>query len=188
MKHKFLRVNLDNISVYQFNFIVLLKEFNTDKVLPICIGPAEAHSIAAALHNKPFRRPLSHDLIKNMLEEMDCSVKRVLITDLVDGTFYARIFIEQPDGTSLELDSRPSDALAVGIRYKAELLVREDIFENNAVDLNDEDEAVFTPEKHEEDVDPITRLQLQLDDAVKEERYEDAARIRDKIQDVLGGQ
>ncbi len=185
MKKEFLKVKLDNISVYQLNFIVLLKADHTDLVLPICIGPAEAHSIAASLHKKPFRRPLSHDLMKNALEELGCSVSRVLIVDLSDGTFYARVLILRPDGEEIELDSRPSDALAVGIRFGAEIFVRKDIFEENAVDLNDEDEDA-RPTEHEEEMDPVSRLQMQLDEAVREERYEDAAKVRDKLKDLLG--
>jgi bifunctional DNase/RNase len=183
---EYLKVKLDNISVYQLNFIVLLKADHTDLVLPICIGPAEAHSIAASLHKKPFRRPLSHDLMKSALEKLECEVYRVMIVDLDDGTFYARVLARCADGKEIELDSRPSDALAVGIRFNAEIYVRRDIFDENAVDLNEEDEDAHHTEHEHEEIDPVSRLQMQLDEAVREERYEEAATIRDKIKEHLG--
>ncbi len=194
MKARFAKVHIENISIYNYNFIILLRADGSEKVLPICIGPAEAHSIAAAFNNKPFRRPLSHDLMKNVLEKLDCTVDRILVTDLKEGTFYARIFLKTDDGSEWEVDSRPSDAIALAIRYKAGIFVRQDILDENSVEMSESEggpvgvtEGVERDESDEvEDTDPVSKLKKKLEDAVREERYEEAAKLRDEIQNMMG--
>ena len=95
--------------------IVLLKESEGERYLPIWIGTSEATAIAFALQGVPTARPMTHDLMKNILEELAVSVERILITELRDGTFYAVIEMAR-NGTSFEISSRPSDAIALAVR------------------------------------------------------------------------
>ena len=87
MDSDFVKVSIENISLFNYNFMVLLKPEDDDKVLPICIGHAEAHSIAAAYNNHKFPRPLTHDLMKNVLSELDCTLSKIQVTEIKDGTF-----------------------------------------------------------------------------------------------------
>ena len=196
MKHRFVKVQIENISIFNYNFIILLRRDGDDRVLPICIGPAEAHSIAIAYNNKPYRRPLTHDLMKSVLDEIDCTVDRVHVTDLKDGTFYARVYLTTWDGRTLDIDSRPSDAMALALRYEAPIFVREDVLTENSVDIKESDQQLEqhmpitdegdAPTERETPRDPVSRLKQQLEDAVSDERYEDAARLRDELQRLQG--
>lgn len=188
MKKKFIRVKIDNISIFNYNFIVLLKREGDERVLPICIGAAEAHSIAAAYNRKSFPRPLTHDLMRNVLDELDCRLDRIHVTELKDGTFYARIYLTTGDGRTLDIDSRPSDAMALALRYEAPIFVREDVIEENAVEIAESGAQAVEEKEEDEDesADPLTKLKKQLDKAVREERYEDAARLRDELQRLQG--
>src|SRR4030067_1609669 len=96
-------------------YILLLKEINGDDTLPIWIGRPEADSIALALGQISTPRPLTHDLIKNLLHGLKSKATRVVVTERVDNTYYAVIYINK-DGTEIPIDSRPSDAIAVAIR------------------------------------------------------------------------
>ena len=97
------------------NFLVLLMDEDERKVLPISIGPVEAQSIALALQGTAPPRPLTHDLLKTILESLRGNLQKIVITDIIDGTFYAEIYLEQ-DGETMVLDSRPSDAIALALR------------------------------------------------------------------------
>ncbi|MGI6328875.1 MAG: bifunctional nuclease family protein [Dethiobacteria bacterium] len=97
------------------NFLVLLMDEEERKVLPISIGPVEAQSIALALQGKTPPRPLTHDLLKIILENLRGNLQKIVITDIIDSTFYAEIYLEQ-DGEAMVLDSRPSDAIALALR------------------------------------------------------------------------
>ena len=102
------------------NFLVLLMDEEERKVLPISIGPVEAQSIALALQGKIPPRPLTHDLLKIILEKLRGNLQKIVITDIIDGTFYAEIYLEQ-DGETMVLDSRPSDAIALALRCGASI-------------------------------------------------------------------
>jgi hypothetical protein len=102
--------------------VVVLRDVEAPKWLPIWIGPAEAHSIAMHMEDKLPQRPLSHDLLRNILSQLSVRVIRVTIHDLQDNTFYAFITIEDTDGRH-EIDSRPSDAIALAVRTDAPIFV-----------------------------------------------------------------
>lgn len=173
----FVEVEIDNISLFNMNFIILLRRAGEENVLPICIGAAEAHSIAAAYHKQEFPRPLTHDLMKNILGALDCELVKIYVTDLKDGTFYAKVFI-RANGEEQEIDSRPSDAIALALRYAAPIFVHEEILRDNAVNF-DQAREKSTDVKQ---TDPIDVLKSRLGAAVKEEKYERAAKLRDEIQ------
>ena len=102
--------------------IVILRDEDGQRTLPIWVGPVEANAIALQIENVAPPRPMTHDLLKNLLEDLGGRLTRVVISDLKDSTFYAYLEIEVR-GESLLLDSRPSDALALSIRTKAPVLV-----------------------------------------------------------------
>jgi len=144
----FTELRLDSISVTNAGFIVFLKGEDGNRVLPIFIGANEAQAIALALGDDPPARPLTHDLLKNMLDALDAVVTRVDIIDLREGTFYARIRVSRGDLEDHEFDARPSDAIALAVRYDAPIFVTRAVFDdasiavvvkNAAEDPDDED-------------------------------------------------
>ncbi len=108
--------------------VVLLREREGTRVLPIWIGPSEANSIAMELAGKKFQRPLTHDLLKTVIEGLHGKVTKVLITELKESTFYARVLILQ-DNDVLGIDARPSDSIALALRAGSPIFVSESLFQ-----------------------------------------------------------
>jgi bifunctional DNase/RNase len=124
--------------------IILLKSEDDDQVVPIWIGLLEATSIAAAMKNIKFDRPMTHDLFKNFADSLQISVSKVEISDIKDNTYYATIYFTSPKGT-FTMDARPSDAIAIALRYDAPVFVDEQVFTKSQdtgpdVKLGDESE------------------------------------------------
>jgi len=119
-------------------YILLLKEVNGNNTLPIWIGKPEADSIALALGKIVTPRPLTHDLVKNVITGVNMQVTKIMITEIVDNTYYAGIYIDKGDGEEVHIDSRPSDAIAVAIRINAPIFVNESVIEHkNSDELED---------------------------------------------------
>jgi bifunctional DNase/RNase len=133
--------------------IVLLQERDGERYLPIWIGNAEAAAIAFALQGVPTARPLTHDLMKNVLEELGVSVERIVITELKDGTFYAVIEMAQ-NGTRYEISSRPSDAIALAVRVNVPIFANEEVLTEASIVIRDDEEQEV--EKFREFLDQIT--------------------------------
>jgi bifunctional DNase/RNase len=112
---------------------IVFLENKDEKVLPIFIGAAEAFSIQTAMENLPYPRPLTHDLLVSIIEGLDTKIERVMIDDLDNGVFYARLIIKQ-NGGEHEFDARPSDSIALAIRTRAPVYVSEAVMENAGVD------------------------------------------------------
>jgi uncharacterized protein len=106
--------------------IVLLKDVGGDTVLPIWVGPYEAHAIQNEIEKVTMPRPMTHDLIKNVLTGLDALVHKVVVTELKDDTFYAVIWLEK-EGHAISIDSRPSDALALALRMDCPIFVEEEV-------------------------------------------------------------
>lgn len=113
--------------------VLILKNEEAGKILPIWIGPYEAYAIMMAIEGVEPTRPQTHDLIKSLLAALEANVVRVVVHDLADNTFYARIFVEAPEGL-IEVDARPSDAIAVALRTDSPIYVAREIIENNGAD------------------------------------------------------
>lgn len=109
--------------------VVVLRELDGPRVLPIWIGPGEAMAIQRLVTQEPFPRPLTHDLIALVIEGLKARVARVVIADLKEGTFFATIIIERENGL-LSIDARPSDSIAVALRAKATILVNEGLLQS----------------------------------------------------------
>ena len=120
--------------------IVLLKEADGDRYLPIWIGAVEATAIAFALQGIETPRPMTHDLLRDILSEVDIEVDRIDISELVDQTFYAVIRMTA-DGKSAEVSSRPSDAIALAVRTNTPIFAAEEVLEQAGIELRDEEET-----------------------------------------------
>ncbi|MEX2101097.1 MAG: bifunctional nuclease family protein, partial [Actinomycetota bacterium] len=119
--------------------IVLLKERDGERYLPIWIGASEAAAIALSLQGVVTPRPMTHDLVKNMLEELAVGVSKISITELREGTFYATIEMSR-NGSSYEISSRPSDALALAVRLSVPIFAAEDVLTEASILFPDGDE------------------------------------------------
>lgn len=128
------------VSLVTQHRVVILKEVAGERHLPIWIGPFEAEAIAMELQSMASARPLPYDLLKSVISDMGGEVQAIHVTDLSQDVFYARIMIEQ-NGQVLEIDSRPSDAIALAVRAKVPILIAEDVMERAGVQLDTEDES-----------------------------------------------
>lgn len=122
--------------------VVILREIGGQRILPIWIGLAEARAIAMELAGKRFQRPLTHDLIKTIIIGLDATVRKVVICELKDNTFYARIYLEKGDEV-VGIDARPSDSIAIALRTKSPIYVAQQLFENQPAssELAEEDQS-----------------------------------------------
>ena len=168
------RVTLDTSSN---RFVVILKDDTYHRWLPIVVGPAEAQAIALQLEKVTPPRPMTHDLMKSLLDSMHVNVSRVVVSDLKENTYFATIDLKR-NGTQSQIDARPSDAIALALRSQAPIFVDENVMKKAGIG-DDIDSS-----EPKEDKDEIKTLTIKLQDAVQEERYEDAARIRDQINEL----
>lgn len=166
-------------------YALILKETHGQRRLPIIIGAFEAQSIALEMEGIKPPRPLTHDLMKSIIDTLGGALNDVTINDLKDGTFFARLSVD-----TQEIDSRPSDAVALAVRFGVPIFVTDQVMnEASFVPEGDEGEAAAPAEPEEETADealtePVSRLEKlekQLEEAIKKEEYEKAAKLRDEI-------
>ena len=169
-------------------YAILLKEINGNRRLPIIIGAFEAQAIALEIEGIKPPRPLTHDLLKQITDNLGATILEVVIDDLRENTFYAKIIFEVSALTN-EIDARPSDAIALAVRAQAPIFVAESVMEVAAFVPSEEGEKDEADEKEEKDEKiPHTKeaklavLQNKLREAIDAEEYERAAKIRDDIQ------
>jgi bifunctional DNase/RNase len=138
-----IKVFIDSIRVSLMSQlrVVILKDPDSGKYLPIFIGPCEAEAIAVKLQKMNVERPLTHDLLKSVITELGGMVQHIVVNDLRQDTFYAQIVVEQ-DGRTRVIDSRPSDAIALSVRLEVPIFVEESVMERAGI-MPDED--VETP-------------------------------------------
>ncbi len=178
-------------------YALILQENEGMRRLPIVIGAFEAQAIALEMEGVKPPRPMTHDLLKTVIEALGATLVEVVINDLQDGTFYAQLIL---DSTGVEIDSRPSDAIALAVRFNVPIFVTQEVFdeagflpENAESEAETEEEAEFESEdisisevkdEPNEDRRPSSRidiLQAELEKAIKKEDYETAAVLRDEI-------
>ncbi|RMF36276.1 MAG: hypothetical protein D6747_00810 [Chlorobiota bacterium] len=186
-------------------YALILKETSGERRLPIVIGAPEAQAIAAEMEGIKPTRPMTHDLLKNIIEQAGGTVSEVCIVELRESIFYAQITIE---GLYLQVDARPSDAIAIALRFNAPIYVMDTVLDEAGVvpeevdilddddldedDDDDDDDLLRLLRQHEEESQEekpprsapssrIEQLQRELEKAIREEDYERAARIRDEI-------
>jgi uncharacterized protein len=172
-------------------YALILYELEGKRKLPIIIGGFEAQAIALKLENIKPPRPFTHDLFKNIADVFNLHVNEVIIDELHNETFYAKVVCEA-NGEVHEIDARPSDAIAIAVRFNAPLYVTEDIMNEAGIreeqkEDGEESEEEVSLEAEETLSLPVTspdrleELQAALNDAIGNENYEEAARLRDEI-------
>lgn len=137
-----IEVTIDSIrvSLMSQHRVVILKDVDSDRYLPIWIGPFEADAITIVLQEQEVPRPLTHDLLKNVISQLGGSVEQIIISELKNEVFYARIIVEA-NGRTLEIDSRPSDAIALAVRARVPIYIEEAVMDKAAVQPEAEVEA-----------------------------------------------
>jgi bifunctional DNase/RNase len=190
------RVDVLRISYYPPNkgYAVMLKEVEGERQVPIIVGSNEAQAIAMALEGVEMPRPMTHDLMLDIIHSLDVDIKHIIISNIREGTFFAKITMSTLTSGDVTVDSRPSDAIAIGLRSMVPIFVEEVVF--NSVRL------IELPESQNEEslqevsqiMEPLTssedmldNLNEALDRAVEEEEYEVAARLRDRIKEIEKG-
>jgi uncharacterized protein len=133
------------VSLMSQHRIVVLKDMHSDRYLPIWIGPFEADAITIELQEMPPQRPLTHDLLKSLIRELGGRVIHVLVNELRNDVYYARIVIEV-GGKQIEVDSRPSDAIALAVRVKVPIFVAQSVMDKAAIQPDEDMEAEAPPE------------------------------------------
>jgi bifunctional DNase/RNase len=181
-------------------YALILQEDTGSRRLPIVIGAFEAQAIALEMEGIRPPRPMTHDLMKATIESLGASLIEVIINDLNDGTFYAQLIL---DSTGVEIDSRPSDAIALAVRFQAPIFVKEEILneagfvaEGDIAGMDDDDddddddilrasrrqeEAEVRAQKSSEPLSQLDLLKQELEKAIAQEDYEKAAILRDEI-------
>ncbi|HLB26733.1 MAG TPA: bifunctional nuclease family protein [Dehalococcoidia bacterium] len=159
------------VSLMNYQRVVILKEKESDRYLPIWIGPAEADAIAVRLQEVAVARPLTHDLLRTIIDSLGATVAYILVNDLANDTFFARIALEV-DGKSLEIDSRPSDAIALAVRAQVPIYAEESVLEKAGVRLDQEGQPLEKDGTQE--IEPTSE--------VKEEELEKLSPFRDVIE------
>jgi bifunctional DNase/RNase len=142
-----LEMTIDSIRVSPMNYqrVVILREKNADRYLPIWIGPAEADAIAVKLQDLSVPRPLTHDLLRTVIDALGGTIKHILVNDLNNDTFYAKIII-QVNGSEKEIDSRPSDAMALAVRAQVPIFAAEAVMDKAGILLDKETGKPIVPE------------------------------------------
>ncbi|MFZ2322942.1 MAG: bifunctional nuclease domain-containing protein [Ignavibacteriaceae bacterium] len=169
-------------------YAILLKEIEGVRRLPIIIGAFEAQAIALEMEGIKPPRPLTHDLLKQLVDNLGASVIEIIVNELKDNTFFAKIILEV-SGLTNEIDARPSDAIALAVRTYAPIYVSESVMESAAFVPSEENESESGELNISEfdDKKPVTKeaqlaaMQDKLREALDNEEYERAAKLRDEI-------
>lgn len=182
-------VQVYNLSVSNVGYVVLLRNPDSQRTVPIFIGGPEAQAIALKLNNVEPPRPMTHDLMKNIMDAFEGRLEKVVVSSLKEGTFYGQLIIDF-EGQEIEIDARPSDAIALALRYSAPIFVSDDVMEEAGVYLeesgteNREESETSETSGGDNEQTRIQNLEEKLQKAIEEERYEDAAKLRDEIRDA----
>ena len=171
-------------------YALVLGEDKGKRRLPIIIGGFEAQAIAIELEKMAPSRPLTHDLFKNFAEQFEIHINEIIIYNLVEGIFFAKLICEQ-NGKEIELDSRTSDAIALAVRFESPIYTYEFVLKTAGIVLEDdnysgepeEEELVLENESPISTIDSFSleELNTQLENALEQEDYEKASQLRDEI-------
>jgi len=174
-------LGLSQSAVPPNSFVLIMKEIAGNRSIPIIIGAFEAHAIALAIEKAQSNRPMTHDIIRTLIYSTNITLTEVFISDFKEGTFFSRLIFDEED---IEIDCRPSDAIAVALRCNAPVYINSYILDEIGMFANIENipygsqiEAFGTRQAKTK----LEQLQQQLERAIKNEDYEAAAKIRDEI-------
>jgi len=152
-------------------FVVILKDHDEKKWLPIWIGPYEAKMISMALEKSKPNRPFSPDLIKNIIESGEMEIDKIVISDIKNNTYYATIWLRKGE-KQLLIDARPSDAIAVALRLESPIFISDEVMKKASISHSSKEEEVSLR---------LSQLKNELQNEIDKENYEKAARLRDEI-------
>ena len=184
---KFLRITYSH--THAGAYALILAEKNGDRRLPIIIGGVEAQAIAIQVENIKPARPLTHDLFKNFADQLNIGLKEVVINDLVEGIFHAKLVLEQ-EGNEVEVDARSSDAIALALRFACPIFSYEFIMSAAGLKVDDAEEEKEPSQKVEKGdkgekksikTANLEDLKSMLEEALGNEDYERASRLRDEL-------
>ena len=188
------RVDVLKISYYPPNkgYAVMLKEVEGERrQVPVIVGSNEAQAIAMAIEGIEMPRPMTHDLMLDIIHSLDVDIKHIIISDIRNGTFFAKITMSTLASGDVTVDSRPSDAIAIGLRSMVPIFVEEVVFNSVGVIEQSEPESEESLQEVTQIMEPLTSSEDMLDNlnealgrAVEEEEYEVAARLRDRIKEI----
>tara|TARA_B110001454_G_scaffold115079_1_gene107603 strand:+ start:684 stop:1271 length:588 start_codon:yes stop_codon:yes gene_type:complete len=190
------RVDVLRISYYPPNkgYAVMLKEVEGERQVPIIVGSNEAQAIAMALEGVEMPRPMTHDLMLDIIHSLDVDIKHIIISNIRKGTFFAKITMSTLTSGDVTVDSRPSDAIAIGLRSMVPIFVEEVVFDSVGLIEQPESQNEESLQEVSQIMEPLTssedmldNLNEALDRAVEEEEYEVAARLRDRIKEIQKG-
>ena len=152
---------IDSIRVSLMNYqrVVILREKDTNRYLPIWIGPSEADAIAVKLQDVSVPRPLTHDLLGSVIDALGATVNRIVVSDLSNDTFYAKVVLNS-NGSSTEVDCRPSDAIALAVRTKAPIFAETSVLDKAGVEMDEESGKAVIQGKEGEELRPIGEEEL----------------------------
>jgi len=180
-------VALSHSVTQSHNYAIVLGELDGNRRLPIVIGGFEAQAIAVAMEKMKPNRPLTHDLFKNTLDSFEIKLKEIVINNLIDGIFYAKLVCSK-NGEIFEIDSRTSDAIAMAVRFGCPIFTFDFILKDAGVILEDEGGEKEKVKKRKAPVGKdgyasmsVSALNKLLEDVLADEDYEKAAKIRDEI-------
>jgi hypothetical protein len=164
-----IRVTVDSIRVNLLtqSRMVMLREVDNRRYLPIWIGAFEAEAIGSAMQGHEPPRPLTHDLLKNLITELDGTVQYIAVVELQENTYFARIVVEVR-GVRREIDARPSDAIALGIRVDAPIFVAEQVLDQAGVTLNEDEEEEDEDETPKPALPPLPTARRETRDEPEE--------------------
>jgi len=178
------------------SYTLVLGDSEGRRRLPIIIGAVEAQAIMMEIENIRPHRPMTHDLMFNICNDFGIVLQEICIIDVKDAVFFARLIFSTPSGEK-ELDARPSDAIALAVRFKAPIYVNEKVFMEAGVDIREssgKDDPVLNPPPQEQEPEPeklpskvskgeqLQKLKQKMEEAIQNEDYEKAAFLRDQIQ------
>lgn len=182
---RFLRITYSH--THAGAYALILAEVEGVRRLPIIIGGVEAQAIAIQVENIKPARPLTHDLFKSLSDELDIALKEVIINDLVEGIFHAKLVLEQM-GKEIEIDARSSDAIALALRFDCPIYTYEFILGAAGLQMEDGDDSesaeetgVVKSERKPSAASSLDELRSMLDEALGNEDYERASKLRDEI-------
>ena len=187
------RVDVLRISYYPPNkgYAVMLKEVEGERQVPIIVGSNEAQAIAMALEGVEMPRPMTHDLMLDIIHSLDVDIKHIIISNIIKGIFFAKITMSTLTSGDVTVDSRPSDAIAIGLRSMVPIFVEEVVFDSVGLIEQPESQNEESLQEGSQIMEPLTssedmldNLNEALDRAVEEEEYEVAARLRDRIKEI----
>ncbi|OYT10551.1 MAG: hypothetical protein B6I18_08525 [Bacteroidetes bacterium 4572_112] len=177
-------VGISSSNLQSNSFALILEVESTKQRIPIIIGPAEAQSIAIEMEGMATSRPLTHDLLKNILNTFEVKLIEVYINKFREGVFYSTLVLLNGD-QQVEIDSRTSDAVALAVRMEAPIYANDLVIKETAmsadISIDEDTDDIFDDDIEEEDEMSIEELEALLQHLIEDENYEEASKIRDEI-------